>query len=203
MSSLKTNKFNVGDKVVRKAGFTMCNLAAPGYGGDTLTIERVRNDGTLKFIEDENPTMYSPEFYDIVEEKPMFDMKKEPWVIYVQSKEEAIAAYEWIKKESGLDFSVHHGYAFDNANYNIGSIGFTNRVNHSRYMGNILRFGDLEGDLGRKVIKLSFKTETKITNVKYPELDLPEIMLEKDKEVENVRKEMEKLAERLKKLEEK
>lgn len=192
------SKFNVGDKLVR---LTNCygtwgnQLIPEGHVGVVTSINGnwLSVDG-IKYKGDDNP--FHETHFKLIEEKQMFDFKNTPWVIYVQSKEEALAAYEWLKKESGLDFSVWVGSAFEDAKYNTGSIGFTNRVNHSRYMGGFLRFGELEGDLGRKVIKLSFKTETTITNIEFPE-----ILTEKEIETKKIREEMEALAERLKKLE--
>lgn len=188
------SKFKVGDKVVRvKCSHSKCPIGYVGkvtnVRGCWLSLDEITNGAAF------HP--FSEDFFELYEEKQMFDFKNTPWVIYVQSKEEAIAAYEWIKKESGMDFSVTIGSAFfTKRDYESGQVGFTNTSNKHSEAEDLLLFGGLEADYGRKVIKLSFKTETTITNVEFPE-----ILTEKEIETKKIREEMESLAQRLKKLE--
>lgn len=190
------SKFNVGDKLVR---LTNCygtwgnQLIPEGHVGVVTSINGnwLSVDG-IKYKGDDNP--FHETHFKLIEEKQMFDFKNTPWVIYVQSKEEAIAAYEWLKKESGMDL-LSKPILVDNM-FDSGTMGFTNTYNNQTTPTDHLLFGELRGSLGRKVIKLSFKTGTTITNVEFPE-----ILTEKEIETRKIREEMEALAERLKKLE--
>lgn len=181
------SKFNVGDKVV----------ATRSQGGNGITIQ-AGHIGTVTKIEsrflsvDEfdnkfGPCLMSQSAFELYEEKQMFDMKKQPW--YVKASEENFqAVVNWLK---------YKGFEFPSSFRCYREIYITNRSSSGTLVDRC-EWAMYERTVSCKAreIKLSFKTETTITNVEFPE-----ILTEKEIETKKIREEMEALAERLKKLE--
>lgn len=132
-----------------------------------------------------------------MQEKEMFDMKKDPWYILTNTPEERIAAQEWLF-EQGITWGIT----------NWGAKNW-----HFDYLTNQTSMGGIESYIMHgsgtpppyaKEIKLTFKTETTVTNVEFPEiLSAKQIEIKKIREEqENLAKAQQELAARLKKMEE-
>lgn len=181
------SKFKVGDKVVRvKCSHSKCFIGYVGkvtsVRGCWVSVDEITTVGGL------NP--FSEDFFELYEEKQMFDMKKEPWGIFWKTHEERDAIVDWLKSQGFEIKTTFHQKclmgSFSNLDYRDNSYGFGSGTKQDFYWW----------DGKAKEIKLTFKTETTITNVEYPE-----ILTEKEIETRKIREEMEALAERLKKLE--
>lgn len=189
------NKFKVGDKVrVFKSGKDLEGFEGSWvasrmdrYVGKTFTIAEVIRQGNAYTFEETLLKDMSPIFDERVLEKEMFDMKKEPW--YVKASEENFqAVVNWLK---------YKGFEFPSSFRCYREIYITNKSSSGTLVDRC-EWAMYERTVSCKAkeIKLSFKTETTVANVEYPET-----LTEKEIETRKIREEMEALAERLKKLE--
>lgn len=187
-----THKFKVGDKVRRNIQNRYVQSGGIGYTDVILTIEHIRADGSLKFVEDSSIIHFCPEYYELMAcSEP--DLKSFPWMIVFNSRQEGLAAYEWIKAR-GYDFS-HTGAQ------NIGSQGFfTNVYNGCGIINKTLLVSNTLPqckDTLRYEILLTL--EVKISRAEFPVIEPKKT--EKQLEIESIRRDQEALAARLKKLE--
>jgi len=191
---MQNQKFKIGDKVRRCHDFG----GAYGYCGNvTVVVSGVSESAycpeTIYYMNEAGTKKISGFAcnYELVEEKQKFDMKKEAWGIFFSSHEEREAIMDWLKIKDFPECSYKASFpskgSFSNLNY-YGT-------------GNLYGFGSggreqthwWEGKANE--IKLTF--ETKVVDVEYPET-----LTEKQKEIKAIREEQEALAARLKKLEE-
>lgn len=182
-------KFNVGDKVVR---FRDVNerFLSKAVNGLPVTVVGVEEsfDGwgdRLSFSAEDGGSGWLSYYYKPYEEKQMFDMKKQPWYVTVTSQKEFDAVQEWLLTNYGSNFNAEY--------YNGGIVSLSNFDFTGKILDKIV-WWSAEPVKFNCEIKLNFKTT--VDSVEYPE-----IMDEKQIEIEKIRKEMENLTERMKKLE--
>lgn len=187
------HKFKVGDKVRRSIQNRYAQSLAIGYTDAIMTIEHIRADGSLKFVEDSSTIHFCPEYYSLVVSNTEPDLKSFPWIIYFRSKDEAVAIYEWIKAR-GYDFK------FFAADYIKADGYFTNTYNGDVTPTTQLLCGKTFPVCGKTVRhEIVLDLEVKILGAKFPAIEPKKT--EKQLEIESIRRDQEALAARLKKLE--
>lgn len=173
------NKFKIGDIITctRTVGSLYLNI------GKQYEVLGVHGDKVQLKVNNYEKFWYSFSLFELV--KDHFDMQKEPWFIRVNA-DTYQAVQNWLLVNYGkiLPFSEmpKHCMFLTNTTTTFG------RVKQEV----MWTTGSLHGS--EKEIKLTF-----VTTVKSAEF--PEIIDEKKIEIENIRKEMENLAERMKQLE--
>lgn len=173
------NKFKIGDKVRRMEG-TGSN--GDINEGEVCTIKKFHYDDWVYLKEDKSGALHNPKYLELVKEH--FDMQKEPWFIEV-NEDTYQAVQDWLL--------VNYGRILPFSEMPANCMFLTNTTNRGRVKQEVMwAIGSLHGS--EKEIKLTFETKVKGE-------EFPEIIDEKQIEIENIRKEMEDLAKRMKQLE--
>lgn len=175
------SKFKVGDKVV-------CVRASPQnplYNGTTYIVDGfgiVKDTITVSGVEGG----WLEERFELAQQKPSFDMKKEAWFIRYKDYYEFKAAKEWITENFGCcDELLYKSMGSDKI--------FTNTWTDGEICPRVL-WGD-DPHQNAKEIKLSVKTV--IDSVEYPTVET-----EKEKQLRELEATIAKASEQIKQLKE-
>ena len=153
------NKVKLGDKVVciESKGWMLRVGDILELSAGTMSLDRskINIHAVKKFPKDF-------EMYIEEEETPIFDMKTQPWKIYVNSEAEYNAANDWLEEKHGSRVPCP---------YFKRVIGITNRDSHNEVQESLMwldEFNDKDEKIKRHEIKIQFKTQTTVDSVQYP-----------------------------------
>lgn len=176
------NKFKVGDKVRCVSGYHSYICV-----GETYTVSKVEKCNLI-LKDKEHPYHYS--YFEPV--KPEFDMKRNPWFIRVNNKEEFDLVADFLEAK-GFSFYEKQYIASTKA---IGNTDLACNIERDSRVSRLMT-SEIENVIhhGAKEIKINFKKSISIDNIDYPDVKSAQ-----DVEIEKIETEMRKLADRLNKL---
>lgn len=142
------DKFKVGDKI-RHVGLW------DNWPDDSYEITEVRESFYFCGHSRSFSKIYEG-YFELVKKNEMFDMKKNPWYIKVNSKEQFDAVQEWLLKNFGAKFE--HGYEEGMCLSNTDFAG--EQLNKVVWYANEPK--------GRNLLEIKFTFKTTIENVHFP-----------------------------------
>jgi len=181
--------FKVGDKVecirMQSAGNYVMNTGYIGYvthvKGLSLAVDGLLHAGH---------TVMSYQAFKLVEEKPQFDLKKNPWFIRTGTKEKSEAAQKWLF-EHGMSWSGARG----NVILNFGEDYLVN-VSGNGYVGEYVMWcSDSSPHASAKEIIMEF--ETVVKSVTYPVLETESAKKAQDKKIKELKETIDKAQQQL------
>lgn len=186
------SEFKVGDKVQRNEGMRYEEDQKIGYTDAILTIEHIRTDGTLKFVEDSTTTHYCKAFYSLVVSNTEPDISKFGWVIFYQGRDEYKLVLKWLNDR---------GYFFRDgvSDREIKFEGFLSNVfqeSEGIHKNILFHQGSVEHN-GRKRHRIKFKFTKDIGSVEFPDIT----PTEREIKIAELRTERERINKLLKELE--
>jgi hypothetical protein len=188
------SKFKVGDKVQRKDGMRYEEDQKIGYTDAILTIEHIRTDGTLKFVEDKSTTHYCQAYYSLVVSNTEPDISKFGWLIRYENLAQYKLIMGWLNARG-------YGWEYPSGTTQFGRVSgaLTNVYNSSfEINGFVLQhLGDTVYHNGRNRHEIKFNFDVIIRNVELPDVE----HTEREKEIDELRQQQRKIEDRLRELE--